>query len=413
MGLLRPLRTPPFARLLTSYFVNELGDTLGAIALAILVYAKTGDPLATTALLVASRFVPSLLAPALTARVDQLAVGPTLAVLYVIEAACFAALALLTSNFSLPLVLILGLIDGLLALTARALTRGAIAATFGTGESLRAANALVNVAFSTATILGAILAGILVASFDVRLALLLDAASFALVSGLVLTCRGLPGAAELRVNSWERLREALGFVRRQPLLRLLLAAQAVALVLFTLIVPIEVVYAEETLDAGSIGFGVLMASWGGGMVIGSAVFVAARRLPTLTLVWVATALVGAGYLGMGLVRDLVPAATFSVVGGIGNGMQVVAVVTLLQQHTPLGLQARVTGLLESLSAAMPGVGYLLGGALTAAAGPATTYLAAGAGLLGLVLTAWVVFMLTGARRAALLAAPQESDAREG
>jgi MFS family permease len=400
VGLLHPLRTPPFARLLTSYFVNELGDTVGALALAILVYDATGDPMATTALLVASRFVPSLLAPGLTARVDQFPVGRTLALIYLVEAACFAVLALLATSFWLPLVLVLALVDGLLALTARALTRGAIAHVFGTGEPLRAANSLVNIGFATATILGAVLAGVLIASFDVQLALVADAASFALVALLVLTCRGLPGAADRRQGSWERLREALGFVRRRPLLRALLAAQALALVLFTLIVPIEVVYAKETLGAGSVGFGVLMGSWGVGMVLGSAVFAAARAQPVVTLVWAATALVGAGYLGMGLVRDLAPAAAFSVLGGIGNGMQVVAVMTLLQQETPLELQTRVTGLLESLSAAMPGVGYLLGGVLTAATDPAKTYLVAGGGLLALVTVGLAVLVTPRRRRAA-------------
>ena len=54
-------------------------------------------------------------------------------------------------------------------------------------------------------------------------------------------------------------------------------------------------------------------------------------------------------------------------GGTGNGVQWVAVVTALQEATPIDLQARVVGLLESLGAAMPGVGFLLGGALTTVA----------------------------------------------
>ncbi len=160
--------------------------------------------------------------------------------------------------------------------------------------------------------------------------------------------------------------------------------------LFTLIVPIEVVYAKETLDAGDVGLGVLMAAWGGGMVLGSAIFILGGRLHPFRLVLLATGLVGVGYLGMGLVRDLAPAAAFSIVGGIGNGSQLVAVVTLLQQETPLNLQARVSGLLESIGAAMPGVGFAIGGVLTAITDAATTYLVAGIGVIVLVLMAGVL-----------------------
>ena len=52
----------------------------------------------------------------------------------------------------------------------------------------------------------------------------------------------------------------------------------------------------------------------------------------------------------------------SVVGGAGNGIQWVAVMTALQEATPTEYQARMSGLLESIGAAMPGVGFLLGGA---------------------------------------------------
>lgn len=384
MGRLEPLRTPPFGRLLASYFINELGDTVGAIALAILVYDQTQDPLATTALLIAARFVPAFIAPALTARLDQLRFGVTLACVYAVEALCFLALAALADDFSLVLVLGLALIDGTLAVTGRGLTRGAIASTLGVDSALRAGNAMVNVAFAVATILGAVLAGVLVGEASAQTALLLDAASFAVVAGVVLTCRIDGTSVATQQGFVARVREGFAFVRRNRPVRLLLGIQSLALVLFTLIVPIEVVYAKETLDAGSVGFGVLMAAWGGGMVIGSALFIGAEKLQPMTVVLVATALVGAGYLGMGVVRELASAASFSVVGGVGNGVQVVAVVTLLQQETPLALQARVTGLLESIGAAMPGVGFLLGGVLTATTSAPTTYLVAGVGVLVLV-----------------------------
>ena len=58
---------------------------------------------------------------------------------------------------------------------------------------------------------------------------------------------------------------------------------------------------------------------------------------------------------------LLVACLMSVVGGAGNGIQWVAVMTALQEATPTEYQARISGLLESIGAALPGVGYLLGG----------------------------------------------------
>lgn len=384
MGTLAPLRTAPFGRLLGSYSINELGDVLGAVALAILVFDETGDPLATAGLFVAAKFLPAFVAPALTAWIDQLPMRVTFAALYAVEALCFLALAGLAADFLLPGVLLLALADGTLALTARSLTRAAVAGTLGTPALLRAGNGLINIAFAATSVGGAALAGLLVAQIGVRSVLLCDAVSFALVALLMLSCPGLPDGGQPRSPVRARLAEGLVHVRRSPLLRALLGTQALALVLFTLVVPVEVVYAKDTLDAGNVGFGLLMASWGAGMVVGSALFFVSHRAPPLVVVLLATALVGAGYLGMALVRALVPACGFSLLGGVGNGVQWVSVMTLLQERTPLELQARVSGLLESVGAAMPGLGFALGGVMTSVTDAPTTYAIAGAGVLGLV-----------------------------
>ena len=79
------------------------------------------------------------------------------------------------------------------------------------------------------------------------------------------------------------MREGIAAVRREPI-RTLIAAQAVAFVFFFLVIPIEVVYAKETLDAGDNGYGVLLAAWGAGLVLGSAVFARVRERPTRALV---------------------------------------------------------------------------------------------------------------------------------
>jgi MFS family permease len=177
------------------------------------------------------------------------------------------------------------------------------------------------------------------------------------------------------------------FARRNRMVRLLLVGQAMALILFTLVVPIEVIYAKESLGTSDAGFGILLASWGAGIVIGSLIYLLVRQRRQLRLIVVSTALIGVSYLGLATADTLLIACLISIVGGAGNGVQWIAVITALQEMTPADYQARIVGLLESLGSAMPGVGYLIGGALVAGGSPRTAYAVAGAGVLALVVAA--------------------------
>jgi MFS family permease len=387
-GRLAPLAVRPFGRLLASYTLNELGDSVGIVALAILVFDRTESVAATASFFIVGKFLPALFAPALTASLDKVALRRSLPSLYVVEALVFAALALVADGtFVLPLVLVLGLIDGTLAITARGITRGAVGTVLEPAGLLREGNALMNIGFAVATVGGTVLAGVLVSEVGLATALLVDAASF-LAIAVVLGCTSRLPRMEVSAERWNvRLRQGLDFVRHHRAMRLLLGGQAVALVLFTIVVPIEVVYAKESLGTTDAGFGVLLASWGAGIVVGSLVYLVFRSRSVRLLIIVSTAAVGLGYLGMAGADTLLIACLFSVIGGAGNGVQWIAVMTALQEATPTGLQARVTGLLESLGAAMPGVGYLLGGILASLGSPRTAYAVAGTGVLVLVVLA--------------------------
>jgi MFS family permease len=93
---------------------------------------------------------------------------------------------------------------------------------------------------------------------------------------------------------------------------------------------------------------------------------------------------------MAAAGTLLVACLFSILGGAGNGVQWISVMTALQEATPVSLQARVTGLLESIGAAVPGVGFLIGGVLASIGTPRTAYAVAGAGVMVLVVFALIV-----------------------
>jgi predicted MFS family arabinose efflux permease len=281
-------------------------------------------------------------------------------------------------------VLALALFDGVLMLTARGLSRGAVNAVLHPAGLLREGNGLLNVGFAIASVGGSALGGVLVASFSVAAALAVNATSFFVIAVVLAMSSHLPAADTEREPFVARIRDGLRYARSDRVTRLLLGGEAVAIVLFTLIVPIEVIYADETLKTDEAGYGILLSSWGAGIVLGSLVFLLVRKRSAAVLILSSTLAIGAGYLGMAVSRELWMACAFSVVGGVGNGIQWVSVMTALQESTPDNLQARITGLLESIASAMTGVGFLIGGIVTAVFSPPTAFAVSGIGVVLLV-----------------------------
>ena len=390
-GRLEPLSRRPFGRLLCSYTVNELGDSVGVIALALLVYNETGSALATASLFTAAKFIPAFLAPALTARVDQLDLRRTFGAIYLAEALVFGLLAFVADGrYVLGLVLVLALVDGTLAVTARALTRGAVGTLLQPEGLLKEANGLMNVGFAAASVGGAALAGLLISQWSISLALAADAVSFLVIALVLARTRGLP-TTQLERQRWtERFQGGLAFARSNPVVRLLLIGEGLALIFFTLIIPIEVIYVRESLDSTSAGFGLLVAAWGAGIVLGSLLYLGVKSRSAASLIIASTAAIGVAYCGMSVANTLTAACLLAVLGGTGNGVQWIAVVTGLQEATPVDLQARVVGLLESLNAALPGVGFVIGAVVATVATPRTAYAVAGIGVLVLVLLALIL-----------------------
>jgi MFS family permease len=394
---LRPLRLPGFRHLTGAYWVNELGNWLGEIALAILVFDQTGSPLAVAALFLAIQFLPAFLAPPLVSRLEALPSRRSLPALYLAEAAAFGALALLSESFVLAVIVLLAALDGALASTARAPTRAAAGAILTPRGLLREGNALLNLGFTASAAIGPAIAGLVVAGAGVQVALYADAGSFAVVALLVASARALP-RPEIEAGRWrERLRRGLQYVRERPVLRRLLAAEGAAFVFFYVVIPIEVVFAKETLDAGDSGYGALLASWGGGMVLGSLLFTALRRRSLGSLLAVSTLAIGCAYLGTAAAPTLLVACAASAVGGAGNGVQWVALMSAVQELTGTAYQARVIALLESVASAMPGLGFVIGGAVAAALSPRASYAVAGAGVLAVLALAAVALNRAGWR----------------
>jgi predicted MFS family arabinose efflux permease len=404
-----PLKSPRLRRIIVAYTVNRLGTWIGVVALSLAVFNHTRSALAVAAVLVAAQALPAFVVPAVVARVEASERGAELTALYFFEAVMTAALAVLMWHFSLPAVLLLATLDGTAALAASALLRSELARAARnqlesppageTGASPdieaqehaaeREANAALNVAFSVTFVLGPLIGSAIVAGAGAPSALFVDAGSFLICGALLVDLHPhVEDAAGESVRA--RLLAAWKHLSEAPVLRKLLLTDAVALIFLNAAWPIQVSYAKDTLRVGDRGFGLLLATWGAGAVVGSLVFSRSLRRPLGTMLSAGVLAIGAAYVGLGAAPSLALACVAAFVGGVGNGVEVPALISLVQRLTPQPLQGRLMGAVESIDALCLAVGLPLGGVLVVLSSPRVAFLTVG---LGAAATAVVLFRI--------------------
>jgi hypothetical protein len=404
-----PLRSSKLRWIVTAYTINRLGTWFGFVALSVAVFDYTSSVVAVAALLICGQVLPAFLAPAVVARVETSARQGELSGLYVFEAAATAALAGLVWRFWLPGVLFLVVVDGTAALTASALLRAAAARAArewsnsrheesqhiaedqptdihaerldpreaSAQDAERKANAAINVGFALTFTLGPALAGLAVSAFGAPTALLIDAASFVICAAMLRNVATWVDEAKM-ASVRARARAAWQYINETPALRGVLQIQFFALVFFEFAPPVEVAYAKSTLHAGDTGYGLLLGAWGLGVAIGSIVF--ARSIhPLVSLLSASTLAIGLAYVGWAIVPSLPLACIVGLVGGVGNGVQWAALISMVQRLTPQKLYGQVMGAVEALGAICPAVGIAFGGVIAALGSPREAFLIAGCG----------------------------------
>jgi MFS family permease len=384
------LKLPAYRRLLAAYALTLLAWWVGAVTLALLVYRKTGSAIGTAAFFLCAQFGPALISPLLVARVDQRSPRRVLPVLYVLEALAFLALAWLASHFALAPVLALVLVDGAIGLAALSLARATAARVTSGAGLLREGNALANGTSSVCFMAGPAVGGGIVAVGGTPAALLANACLFSVIALTLATATILPQSLSERAPITGRLRAALQYARRHAAIRRTLLLQAVAFVFFTIATPVEVVLVEHSLHAGVSGYGFLLSAWGAGAVVGSVVYARWRSRPGRELVTFGAGLIGIGFCVMAIAPSLATAVAGAAVAGGGNGVEVVAVRTLIQEEAQEGWMTMIMSFVESLTEAVPGAGIALGGAIAAIAGPRAALAVAGGGSLAIAGLVWLV-----------------------
>jgi MFS family permease len=261
-----------------------------------------------------------------------------------------------------------------------------------TGHELASANVVRGMLDSIATLVGPLLAAVLLKYTDVAVVFVVAAAASLAAAALLLRLRydapprpAAPRGVHLVADAAEGIR---AIVRNSDLalfigLGIAQTFTRGALTVFTVVVALDL------LHTGEPGVGTLTAAIGAGAVIGS---VAASLLVGSR--WLAQWFgIGVGLWGLPIALiPLFPSQATALIllacVGIGNALVDVGLFTLMARLAPDAVLARVFGLLESLIALAVGLGALVASLLIDLASVAVALVAVGALCPILVLVAW-------------------------
>jgi MFS family permease len=251
-----------------------------------------------------------------------------------------------------------------------------------TPEELIASNAATSTIESLGTLIGPVLAGVLVSLADAGMVFAVGAGALLLGAMLLARVR-VEGRVDLAVAADEggaKRLLAAGFrtLRRAPRARLVVALIVSQTFVRGCLNVLIVVAAYQVLDAGAEAVGYLTAAIGVGGLVGAigAMTLGGRRLAVTF--GVALVFWGLPIVLIGPWPDLAPAILLLAVVGAANSVEDVAGFTLLQRLVPDQVLTRVLGLLWSLAMGGVALGSILAPVLVDAIGTRSAFVAVGA-----------------------------------
>ncbi len=391
------LRIHPFGRLLATYTLDGLADWLVSIGLAVLVYERTESVLAVAALLLASRFAPSLVIAPLAGRLGTRRLGAALAALYA-SSAGFAIILAFSASRPLASLYLLTFAATTTAATARVLTRTAACNGLDAHGRLREGAAALNLSAGATGVLGPAIAGACTVLIGTQGSVLLAALVFGTLAATTWPLR-TPATSEDDAAEAGSVRDAIAVMASGPGVAAVLVAATLLLVLFSMDEPIMLPYVEQALGGDADQFAALLSVWGLGVLSGGGLFAGLRRWSMLGTFVLAGALFAGAYIVLGVAHSALVAYAACLIGGMGNGMFWGAFTVVTMEAVSPAVRTRASGVVESVALAAPGVGYLLGGVLGEVLTPAQVYLLAG--VAGLSVVAALGLAIGPARRASV------------
>jgi MFS family permease len=369
--------------------VSALGDFLLWIPLTLHIHEQTGSGAAVAALMICLWGPIVLLAPAAGLLADRVETRRLLLWASLAQALVAAALALTLDSTAATLALA-ALLGAGFAVAQPA--EFALVPVIGrAGAAPGGLNGPVEAARYVGMTAGPVLGGVLAAAGGTQVAVLVDAASFALVAlaAALLRARREPHP-EAR---GERARDGIAPLFRDRTLAIVIATVLVSLLFMSASIAAEVVFIKDDLGADGVAYGAIFSSWMAGMVVGALVVsrrVRAGALASAALVAVAVQGAGLGLPTVWLAAGFGAAMFFT--GGIGHGVKNVLTRALIQERVPGRYHGRAFAAYNGMRNGAELVALAWGGVLVVTIGARGTLALAGAisllaGLAGLLIYA--------------------------
>jgi MFS family permease len=369
-----------FTLVFASYGLSALGDYLALVTLTLKVQELTGSGWAVAALLLAGHLPLVLFAPVAGLIVDRFETVKLLGFTSFLQAGVMVGLAFADNlPTTLGLVFLLGLgvavtQPGLLVLVPR---------VAGEDRTIQA-NALLEIARWGGAPFGALLGGTFTAALGARPTLLIDAGTFLVVAVAVLFLS--VSRQPVRDDSGEipkrQARQGVAFIWGDPVLRLIVIVLGAMVAFAAMDNVAEVFFAKRVLRAGSAGYGGLVAAWTFGIAAGAILTAKAVKASRVAPAILLGAMVGGAAVLVAAGFPMLPLAlAMFAVGGIANGVDLVAMRSLIHQRVPSQLQGRVFSAYYATVNLGQIVALTIGGALLELMGARGAMMVAGAGAL--------------------------------
>jgi MFS family permease len=359
--LLRSVR--PLRLLFLAAFGSGFGTWLAFVALNLDVWERTHSGTWIAGLLLAD-FLPAIAIGLLAGPfVDRLSRRGVMVAADLIRFAVFLTLPFATSATQ---IVVLAGVAGF----ATGFFRPAVYASLPNlveDSELPRAQGLLQAADALTTVIGPLAGGILVAATSPDWAYVVNAVTFLWSALLILRISGrmLQVAQATTEGHLHDIAAGMRLIVRSRALLTVLIAWNVGMVGTAGVNVAEVVLAKVSFNAGDFGYGLILASAGLGLVVGSLTVGAWIEHRELAFVY------GAGFvlmaIGIGAAAaspNVWVAAVCVVVSGVGNGVAVVCNALFVQRGAPDEMRGRVFTVLMSTNYAVLGLGMIVAGPLT-------------------------------------------------
>jgi MFS family permease len=393
---LSPLRQRSVRALLLAEVVSKTGTQMTWVALPWFVLVTTGSAKKMTAVLATELIAAGLAGPASGRLADRLGLRGTLLLCDVARAPLMAAIPTLhlMDALSFPVLLAIVFLYGAFSMPSFTAQEAIVPALVGNDQTiLGQAAALFQGASRLTILLGPPIAGVLIGVFGATGVLYIDAATY--VVSVVLVLLWVPAVAVTHESEETRgLRGALRFIRREPLLRSWIVSFVwidVAWQGIFAALPV-LVYESYGKDARVLGW--MLAGFGAGAFLGSAVaFRLVRSADALLLACLAI-------LGQTAPTWLIPfdfpawvivAAFFA--AGVFNPIVNAPSRAIIAMRVPAALRPTVYSVSVTSTAVLAPLALLVMGPLLASVGPRPVILA----LIAVQTTGVLIFFTAGMR----------------